>query len=158
MLTYQQAAYALLALAAILGLALFGVTAVSAQVLGSVAELMFDRVDANRDGKVTREEARAALAAQFDRIDADRSGTVTLAEIEAAKARVQERKAKRPARLTELRTKGGTPSQRFTAMDKDGDGKVTREEFANAPAWFDRMAKGDSVSRDDFIKALDAAK
>jgi Ca2+-binding EF-hand superfamily protein len=158
MLTSRHASYALLAVAILLGLLLLGVGVANAQVIGLLADSIFDRLDSNHDGILSREEARAARASMFDRIDTDRSGTATLAEIEAAKARAQERRAKRLARLAELRAEMATPSERFAAMDKNHDGKVTRDEFAASTTWFDRIAKNGGITKDDFVKFLDGAK
>jgi hypothetical protein len=96
MLTSRHAAYALVAVAIILGLLPLGVGIANAQVLGFLADSIFDRLDTNHDGILSRDEVRAARSTMFDRIDTDRSGTATLAEIEAAKAKAQERRAKRP--------------------------------------------------------------
>jgi hypothetical protein len=158
MLTSRHAAYALVAVAIILGLLLLGVGIANAQVLGFLADSIFDRLDTNHDGILSRDEVRAARSTMFDRIDTDRSGTATLAEIEAAKAKAQERRAKRLARLAELRTEMATPSERFAAMDKNHDGKVTRDEFANGTAWFDRIAKNGGISKEEFARFLDEAK
>jgi len=153
--TTKQMAISLITLAIILSLFLFSLAA-QAQDLGFFAESMFDRLDTNRDGVLTKDEVRAARAEMFDRIDTNRDGVVTVAEIEAAKASRQERSAKRLARLAELRAQMQTPSERLAAMDKDGDGKITREEFVNQSPWFDRMQKnGGVVTKADFAAFLD---
>jgi hypothetical protein len=131
MLTSRHAAYALVAVAIILGLLLLGVGIANAQVLGFLADSIFDRLDTNHDGILSRDEVRAARSTMFDRIDTDRSGTATLAEIEAAKAKAQERRAKRLARLSELRTEMATPSERFAAW--------TRTMTGRSPATSSRM-------------------
>jgi len=158
MLTSRHAAYALVAVAILLGLLLLSVGIANAQVIGLLADSIFDRLDSNHDGILSREEVKAARASVFDRIDTDRSGTATLAEIEEAKAHAQERRAKRLARLAELRTEMATPSERFVAMDKNHYGKVTREEFADSTSWFNRIAKNGGITKDDFVKFLDGDK
>jgi opacity protein-like surface antigen len=46
---------------------------------------MFNQADANRDGRVSREEARAGALALFARMDTDRDGTVSPEERRAAR-------------------------------------------------------------------------
>lgn len=48
------------------------------------AEQRFKKADANRDGRLTREEAQKgmpAVARRFDAVDADRDGVVTMEEL-----------------------------------------------------------------------------
>jgi Ca2+-binding EF-hand superfamily protein len=46
---------------------------------------MFTTADANKDGKVSLDEATAAATAHFDRIDANRDGTISPDEMRAAR-------------------------------------------------------------------------
>ena len=48
-----------------------------------------------------------------------------------------------------------TPSERFAAMDKNRDGKITREEFVEPSPWFDRLQKNGVVTKADFAALLD---
>jgi Ca2+-binding EF-hand superfamily protein len=61
------------------------------------ADKWWARVDTNKDGMVSREEANLhapRLAQDFDKVDADGNGQVTREELEAAgKARMAERRA-----------------------------------------------------------------
>jgi hypothetical protein len=76
---------------------------------------LFDRLDADGDGVVTKDEARAAAEAHpcrgprragaFDRLDADGDQRITLDEVKAAKQAA------------------------FTKLDADDDGQVERDEF-----------------------------
>ena len=50
-----------------------------------LADLWFDRADANKTGKVTQTEAEALLAATFKRYDADGDGKIGSAERGVAK-------------------------------------------------------------------------
>jgi Ca2+-binding EF-hand superfamily protein len=54
-----------------------------------LGDRMFERADANHDGKVTLAEARTAAAAMFDRLDTNHDGTVTPEERRAAFARIR---------------------------------------------------------------------
>lgn len=55
--------------------------------LQATLEQRFAQADANKDGQVTREEAKGVmprLFRNFERVDADYSGAVTMAEIQQA--------------------------------------------------------------------------
>jgi Ca2+-binding EF-hand superfamily protein len=56
---------------------------------------MFGQADANRDGRVSREEARSSALALFARIDTNRDGTVSIEERRAAREGMR---AQRPQR------------------------------------------------------------
>jgi len=56
------------------------------------------RLDANKDGAITRDEAIAAATARFDRLDANHDGAIDQTEIAALKQ-------KRQARRQEMRAK-----------------------------------------------------
>jgi len=140
-----------------------GALAAPAQDLGFVAGAVFDRLDSNGDGILSKEEVTSAREQMFDRIDTDRDGIITLAEIEAAKAKAQERQLRRLARIATLRAKESrTPSERFAALDQNHDGKVSRQEFVSMSPWFDRIAtsgvakSGQGISEAEFAAFLDA--
>ncbi|PHQ99870.1 MAG: calcium-binding protein [Marinosulfonomonas sp.] len=79
-------------------------------------------MDADNDGTVTAEEARAALTAKLKEYDADGDGTLSIAEFETLhSANIRERMV-----------------DRFQGFDNNGDGQVTLEEMT-APA--DRMER-----------------
>lgn len=105
----------------------------SAQAMSDPA-LLGQRADTNHDGMVSREEFLAARAAQFDRFDGNHDGYLDSADAAAFPERM--------ARLFPL-------VQRIA--DKDGDGRISRDEFNAMPArGFDRMdANGDGVLEPD---------
>ena len=101
---------------------------------GSRMEAHFKKADKDKDGSLTREEAKVMprVEKNFDAIDADRSGTITLVEMQAAMQKMGKEAHKRGA-------------ERFKAADKDGDGSLTREEATGMP----RVAKNfDAVDAD----------
>lgn len=118
----------------------------------------FARVDANRDGFVTREEARAVRASQrgeragdrrarreraFARLDANRDGSISRSEFleRAATAergdrrdRRAERRAERRVRVAERRGLLRLGGKRFARFDADRDGRVSLSEVLTVRA------------------------
>lgn len=97
---------------------------------------MFQDMDADQDGVVSRAEIEARNAARADEIDADKNGAITAAELLAW------HDAQRQKRMEE----------RLAAMDSDGDGTVSVEEFGDASTWrmarFDRNGDGEIEMRE----------
>lgn len=118
-------------------------------------EAALKAADANGDGKITKEEAGGAP--WFDRLDRNKDGVVDAAELEMVRKGMGASGAKPAA--------GKQPqAAQFDAMlrnlDKNSDGKITKEEAGGAP-WFDRMDQNkdgvvDAVELDKIRKALAA--
>ena len=85
------------------------------------------RGDADNDGRVSRAEFVDARVARLTAIDTNRDGTISAEERRAAFATQRSERA----------------SARFAALDKDGNGALSREEFS-AP----REARADRGERD----------
>ncbi len=83
---------------------------------------MFESIDADGDGVVTLDEARAAHTARLEEFDADGDGRLSIDEFENLHS----------AAIRELMV------DRFQFLDADGDGQVTQEEM-NAP--IDRVSR-----------------
>ena len=97
-------------------------------------------MDADGDGKVSETEMTAYRSAKFKQADADGDGTLTQTELVSFhQAEMQRRREERQAKM-------------FAAIDKDGSGGASLEEFLTAgPHSFDRMDRDD----DGFIDASD---
>ncbi len=123
------------------GFALIAAVALAAGALadgtGEHGERMLQRLDLNRDGAITPEEAGAVQTVRFLRLDSDGDGVITEAEmLAAAQARIARRIAKKFARMdrngdgrverAEFDDRGAA---RFARLDTDGDGRVSREEI-----------------------------
>lgn len=78
---------------------------------GPRAEQMFERMDADNDGKVTLEEMRAAAIERFSRRDVDGDGVISREDREAH--RINRR------------------AEHFDKLDANADGVVSKEEYAN---------------------------
>jgi Ca2+-binding EF-hand superfamily protein len=90
----------------------------------------FRALDKNGDGKISKTEFDGP-AAMFTRIDANKDGMLARGEVDRFAA-----------------TGGnGFPAPRFVAMDRDGDGRISRQEFRGGPAVFDRL----DTDKDGFL-------
>jgi Ca2+-binding EF-hand superfamily protein len=91
----------------------------------------FAAMDANHDGKVSRDEHAAAARKMFVTMDADKNGKVTAAEMDAAHERVTGQKARKGDMAA---------ADKIKVIDKDGDGVLTAEEHAaGSRSMFDAM-------------------
>lgn len=110
---------------------------------GDRAGQMMERMDADKDGQITREEFDAQHGGMFARADADGDGKVTREEaIAAMTARIEKR-----------------VDAMFERMDADKDGAITKEEMAQGKGdrharMFERLDdNGDGVlSKDELEK------
>ena len=97
---------------------------------------MFDRLDANNDEQINRDEIKPVVAKRFKRFDTDGDGVVSAAEIDA---HLMKRVERQRAHIL----------KRF---DRDDDGAVSRAEFDRQVArMFDLADENDDglVSREE---------
>ena len=138
----------LLVCAGVLAAALSGTAC--AQMRGSPGQ-MLEKADANKDGVVTREEYHEARMAMFAKLDRNDDGFID--QEDAPKFR---------------RRGNGDGGERMDALkqelDRDSDGRISREEFANGPllvfekADSNKDGKLDSAEIDAFKKFVEEAK
>jgi Ca2+-binding EF-hand superfamily protein len=127
---------------------------------GGQLEALVKSLDKNGDGKITKEEAGGAP--WFDRVDHNKDGVIDAAELEMVRKAMSAGGA--AAGSTPSRGAGKPGRGRFEAMlkslDKNGDGKITKEEAGGAP-WFDRLDQNkdgvvDAAELDVVRKAMGA--
>ena len=145
------------ALAAMLG---GGMTAF-AQEAAPDAEALFQKLDKNSDGKLSKDEVPEEQTRFFERLvrlgDADKDGSLTKDEFKQANK--PEEKAAPPVGGPGnggSGQRGGDPRQRFEMMDKNKDGKLTLDEFPEQfrdriKPVFERLGKTE-LTADDFAK------
>jgi Ca2+-binding EF-hand superfamily protein len=106
----------------------------------ALAERWFERMDANKDGQLTRAEVEAGSQRLFERLDANKDGDVTREEAEtgAVAIRTEERTARfkqldsnGDGRLTQEESK--LPARFFAKLDSNGDHALSLEEFSAMP-------------------------
>ena len=116
--------------------ALVGSFALSGAALAGDDKL--DRLDADKDGKITAAEYTAGSKTAFDKLDANADGKVTAAEMDAAystsKAAVGATKAPSGERIKALSSVEHEAGSRamFDQLDANKDGSLTAEEIKAA--------------------------
>ena len=140
--------------------ALSAARSAAAQTDGRTIMTVFRFQDRNGDGFVDRGEFRRARAARFDRMDANRDGKVTVTEFSQQRAGDRRRLAvltTSPKSAPEMLE--AAAEQAYRELDRDGDGAVTRAEFMEAGearfAQTDRDGDG-RISRDEWARAAAA--
>ena len=140
-----------------LAIALITSVGLSSGVLASVALAhgpghmrgeFFDKVDANKDGKVTLAEAKAAEKERFASVDANKDGRLTKAELEAHHAAMRGNRPEKPEHRGKHKNHG---EHFFAKLDTNGDGAIdATESAAKAEKMFARMDdNGDGVVTKD---------
>ena len=97
---------------------------------------IFSRIDADRDGFISPAERRASLKRWFARMDANRNGQLTRREFIEARQRLRGGPARRFERLDANRDGAISFNElldrragQMQALDRDKDGRVSRSEF-----------------------------
>lgn len=110
---------------------------------------LFERLDLDNDGLVTRGEAVEARGRWFERIDGDGDGYLTVEEMTAQR------------RHGGAEGKAGRIERRFAKLDQDGDARISQAEFtAMTGHWIERVDEdGDgAVSRAEWRVAAERRK
>lgn len=117
----KKASYALVS-ALVAALSLPGISA-HAQTVSPILQ----RLDANNDGAVSRDEIVAARAKLFARLDVNSDGVIDQDETEMLRDAIMDR-------ATAMQERLGNQMRR---LDTSGDGKVSRDEFRARTLFFD---------------------
>jgi Ca2+-binding EF-hand superfamily protein len=147
----------------------FGVTARGEEPAQEPAKL-FESLDANNDKSLTSDEVSEERKSFFDRIvrigDKDKDGKLTSEEFVAALSQKEEPVAQPGGEGRPERRRGEGLGQMFERMDRNSDGKITKDEIPDqAPeeiksrfnALFERIGK-DELSREDLAKLFQGGR
>ncbi|HEV3177784.1 MAG TPA: EF-hand domain-containing protein [Stellaceae bacterium] len=91
------------------------------------ADRYLARLDTERKGFVTLEDAERYAAAQFDRLDTNHDGLVDHDEFLASAKRSLDRAS--PARKAQVQRSLDRRETLFKTLDQHGDGKLTKDEY-----------------------------
>lgn len=122
---------------------LFMATSANAGMLSVDGIPGFDRLDADGDGVVTREEANVFRQFVFQRLDGNNDGAISTNEVVAHQQMMQMRLELRQSRIALAAAR----------LDADGDGAITAQEFADLPDFFALI----DIDGDDLISSEEAA-
>jgi predicted small lipoprotein YifL len=97
----------------------------------AATDALFNRADANRDGRLSADEHAASARGMFATMDADADGKVGVQEMRAAQSRISGDAAA---------SSKMSPEDKLKAIDTNGDGVVSDSEHAaGSREMFDRM-------------------
>lgn len=93
---------------------------------------MLDRFDTNKDGKISKAEAKGNLAENFDRLDTNKDGFLDRDELRSAARVMAANMAKgdnaKPG-ANANRQANIAAAKDFDALDRNADGRLSREEL-----------------------------
>jgi Ca2+-binding EF-hand superfamily protein len=124
--------------------------------VGRRVDEIFTRLDTNKDGKISRDEAKGPLQTYFDQIDVNKDGFLDKAEVRRAVERFLQQRPQDAGKSKEA-AKPAAPEPKipdFDSFDLDADGRLSREELSRTPYAnrFDEMDtnKDGKIDRKEF--------
>jgi Ca2+-binding EF-hand superfamily protein len=118
-----------------------------------VVENLLKAMDTDKDGKISRAEAKGKMAESFDKIDVNKDGYLDRKELLLMAQRMLIAGGGGPF---------GAPGPDFDALDKNADGRLTPDELKGTP-WAARFSEIDAdgngyIDRREFANYLRSQK
>lgn len=113
-------------------------------------ERIFEKKDANKDGKLAKEELSGRWSTKFEKLDENKDGFITQAEAKSAHKRMKNERMTNMMMRLDTNSDGEVSEAEFTAFtltkfkkaDKDGNGSLSRDEMSKARHAFGPHKKG----------------
>lgn len=99
----------------------------AAQAQDMPGQRILQRIDANGDGAISKDEMTAARESLFKKLDRNGDGAIDEKEIASARQAIKDRAEVAQARV----------GNRWRRMEANGDGKVSEQEFASSIPLFE---------------------
>jgi len=104
-------------------------------------EEVMNRLDANKDGKISNEEAKGPIKGNFAKVDANSDGFITLEELKnelagnkrTNKEEILNRLDGNKDSKISLEEAKGPLKEHFAKVDANGDGYISQDELQNTP-------------------------
>lgn len=104
-----------------------------------LVDSLLAQFDTNKDGKISKDEAKGRMADNFEQLDRNKDGFLDRSELRAiAEKMLAFKKGPFPGQPG-----GFAAGPDFDALDKNADGRLTKEELRGTP-WFDRFDEMDT--------------
>jgi Ca2+-binding EF-hand superfamily protein len=114
---------------------------------------LLERLDVNKDGKISKDEARGPLGEGFDRLDANRDGALSEEELRRMAGRRPD--GGPPGGAPGIRRSVPQLEEQFGRLDANSDGRLTKEEMSDGQRQtFGRMLEraGGSITKEQFVR------
>jgi Ca2+-binding EF-hand superfamily protein len=97
-------------------------------------DLLLERLDTNKDGKISRDEAKGPLAKNFDQLDTNKDGYLDKEELRRAVEKFGlANQAGEKGKETPPAANARPNRPDFDALDRNADGRLTRDELKGTP-------------------------
>jgi Ca2+-binding EF-hand superfamily protein len=106
----------------------------SSAEIDRVVTSMLERLDKDKDGKISKKEAQGRpLAKLFDQLDTNKDGFLDKKELRQAAARFLQNQNGKPQGAPRQGRGPAAGGPDFDALDLDADGRLTRDELKGTP-------------------------
>jgi Ca2+-binding EF-hand superfamily protein len=132
-----------------------------AERVDRMVQNMLDRFDANKDGKISKQEANGKLAENFDKLDANKDGYLDKDELRRAArfilANMEKGDNAKPGASPNQSTNPAATKD-FDALDRNADGRLSLQEVKGTEFadHFDKIDtnKDGTIDRKEFLAYL----